>query len=214
MEENKNISDNKENQKDFKDFDEENTNDIKDELEQMQKEAPVNFEEEQTDEAPETETIEEIEEAIEELEEENESVPKEDISKWEELNADNDVVKKYIVYISKDFVPYIDSLTADERIAYINDAIQTKIDLEDIKKQKQKKIKLFIHFIIIILTFCAITPVAILGVHKAIMLTFENYKYSQENFEKLYKQRFEKDKAYIRSVKYNEEMAKKNKNKE
>ena len=42
-------------------------------------------------------------------------------------------------------------------------------------------------------------------------MTFENYKYSQENFEKLYKQRFEKDKAYMRSVQYNKEMEKKNK---
>ena len=31
----------------------------------------------------------------------------------------------------------------------------------------------------------------------------ENYKYSQENFEKLYKQRFEKDNAYMRSIQYN-----------
>ena len=61
------------------------------------------------------------------------------------------------------------------------------------------------------LTICFITPFALLGVHKAIMMTFENYKYSQDNFEKLYKQRFEKDKAYIRSVQYNKEMAKKNK---
>ena len=30
------------------------------------------------------------------------------------------------------------------------------------------------------------TPFALLGAHKAIMITFENYKYSQESFEKLY----------------------------
>ena len=218
MEENKNIPNIEEEQKNFKDFDEENMDNIKEELEQMQKEtskdtdetsSEENLKESQTQEEP--KSIEEIEEAIEELEEEAENKPDEDISKWEELNSNNDVVKKYIVYISKDFVPYIDSLTVDERSAYINDAIQTKLDLEDIKKQKQKKIKLTIHLIITIITICFMTPIALLGVHKAIMMTFENYKYSQENFEKLYKQRFEKDKAYMRSVQYNKEMEKKNK---
>ncbi len=201
------------NKSNFKDFDEDNTDEIKEELEQMKKEAPTTFGGEvEEEEIQEAETIEEeIEEAIEELEEEPASDSDGNISKWEELNADNDVVKKYIIYISKDFIPYIDSLSVDERSAYINDAIQIKLDLEDAKKQKQKKTRLTIHVIIMILTFCFLTPIALLGVHKAIMMTFENYKYSQDNFEKLYKQRFEKDKAYIRSVQYNKEMAKKNK---
>ena len=56
-------------------------------------------------------------------------------------------------------------------------------------------------------------PIALLLVNKTIMATFENYKYSQENFEKLYKQRFEKDKAYMRSIEYNKELEKKLKSK-
>ena len=56
------------------------------------------------------------------------------------------------------------------------------------------------------------SPIALLGVNKAIMATFENYKYSQENFEKLYKSRFEKDRAYMRSVQYNKEQEQKRKN--
>ena len=214
MEENKNLADFEEDDKDFKDFDEEDVSNIKDEIEQMQKETFEDIVQEpsiEENEEEKPETIEEIEEAIEELEEEPQKQSNEDISKWEELNSDNDVVKKYIVYISKDFVPYIDSLTVDERCAYINDAIQTKLDLEDIKQQERKKRKLFIHLVITIITVCLMTPIALLGVHKAIMITFENYKYSQDNFEKLYKQRFEKDKAYIRSLQYNKEMEKKNK---
>lgn len=135
-----------------------------------------------------------------------------EISHWEELNSENSVVKKYLIYISKDFVPYIDDLTTDERSAWVNDAIQKKIDFEDEKKEIKKKKRLTIHLIVTIITFCALTPIALLGVNKAIMLTFENYKYSQDNFEKLYKQRFEKDKAYMRSIQYNREHEKKNKN--
>ena len=47
--------------------------------------------------------------------------------------------------------------------------------------------------------------------NKAIMVTFENYKYSQTNFEKLYKQRFENDRAYMRSLQYNQNLKTKGK---
>ena len=65
-----------------------------------------------------------------------------------------------------------------------------------------------------ILTICLSAPFVLMGVHKAIMLTFENYKYSQENFEKLYRQRFQKDRAYMRSIQYNKEQELKKQNKD
>lgn len=136
-----------------------------------------------------------------------------EINHWEELDKNNAVVKKYIVYIAKDFVPVIDKMTTDEKSAYINDAIQKKIDLEDEKKQKAAKNRLKLHLAISVLTILFMTPVALLAVNKAIMLTFENYKYSQENFEKLYKQHFEKDKAFMRSLQYNKEQERKMKQK-
>ncbi len=139
------------------------------------------------------------------ISEENPSQEETELSQWEELDKNNAVVKKYIVYIARDFIPYIDNLSTDERSAYINDAIQIKMDLEDEKKLQNKKRKLFLHLIVSILTFCIMTPIALLGVNKAILVTFENYKYSQDNFEKLYKQRFQKNKAYMRSVQYNKE---------
>lgn len=134
-----------------------------------------------------------------------------DLSIWEEFDENNAVVKKYIFYVSKDFVPIIDELTLDERSAYINDAIQKKIDLENEQKQKELKIKLVIHFILMVLTICLSAPFVIFLAHKAIIATFDNYKYSQENFEKLYKQRFEKDRAYMRSIQYNKALEAKNK---
>ena len=134
-----------------------------------------------------------------------------DLSIWEEFDENNAVVKKYIFYVSKDFVPIIDELTLDEKSAYINDAIQKKIDLENEQKQKELKRKLVIHFILMVLTICLSAPFVIFLAHKAIIATFDNYKYSQENFEKLYKQRFEKDRAYMRSIQYNKALEAKNK---
>ena len=128
-----------------------------------------------------------------------------ELSQWEELDDSDDVVKKYIVYISKDFVPYIDRLSVDERSAYINDAIQQKLDMQDEEKQALIRKNAIIHFVIAAIIIIAVTPLGLLLANKAIMATFENYKYSQDNFEKLYKHRFEHDKAYMRSIQYNKE---------
>ncbi len=137
--------------------------------------------------------------------EKDEADAPEDMTIWEELRDDNSVVKKYIIYISKDFVPLMDDMSVDKRSAYINDAIQNKLDLENEKKQKNKKIKLVFHIILMIVVFFALMPWAILGANKAIMATFENYKYSQDNFEKLYKHHFEKTKIYNRTLQYSKE---------
>lgn len=220
-----------ENPEDFKDFDDdENTNelpeleeDLIDEKELMEQYETDNsiFHEKATQEKSEDtqeevqeitkDTTEEAQEEIQKTEEEKEEKP--EITPWEELDDNNSVVKKYIFYISKDFIPYIDNLSTDERSAYVNDAIQIKIDMEDEKKQKEKKAKIISHFMVMILTFCLLSPVVLFITHKAIMATFDNYKYSQENFEKLYKQRFAKDKAYMRSIQYNKQNKQKNINK-
>ena len=87
-------------------------------------------------------TLEQPQEEIVQIEEKKPTQQEQELSAWEELDENNSVVKKYIFYVSKDFVPYIDKLTTDERSAYINDAIQKKIDLEDEQKQKNLKKKL------------------------------------------------------------------------
>ena len=210
---------------DFKDFDEDDNfapeidEDLANEEENELQES-VEIIEEQTEEIKENIQEQENQENNEEALKQNVQIEKmqplpspevQDISPWEELDKNNSVVKKYIFYVSKDFVPYIDNLTTDERTAYINDAIQKKIDLEDENRQKEVKRKVVFHFVVMILTICFSAPFVLLGVHKAIMLTFDNYKYSQENFEKLYKSRFEKDRAYMRSIQYNKEQKAKKK---
>ena len=160
--------------------------------------------EEQYIKEPEENTEQEESESIKEI---NKEIPETD--KWEELDDDNNVVKKYIVYISKDFVSYIDNMSTDERSAYINDAIQQKLDAQDEARQATERRNLFIHFVIAIIVVLLFTPIALIIANKAIMATFDNYKYSQENFEKLYKHKFEKDKVFMRSLQYNKELEKK-----
>ena len=201
---------NEEKEENFSDFDDEENqvSDIKRGIQAMDNlEKEVQKQSQEEDNQEENKEKEEIKEEIQ-TEKESETVEDEDeteLSKWEELDKNNAVVKKYIVYVAKDFIPIFDNLTTDERSAYINDAIQTKIDLEYANKETNKKKKLILHLILAAITICVMTPIALIGVNKAIMVTFENYKYSQDNFEKLYKERFEKNKAYMRSIQYNKE---------
>ena len=195
---------NEETKEDFSDFedDENQISDIKKDMQSLNNNE-TEVEENKTEDDSSTQNNEiNIDEP--EINEESEG----EISKWEELDKNNAVVKKYIIYIAKEFIPYFDNLNTDERSAYINDAIQTKMDLEYEKKEENKKKKLTLHLIIAAITICIMTPIALLIVNKAIMATFDNYKYSQDNFEKLYKQRFEKNRAYMRSVEYNKEHSK------
>jgi len=124
----------------------------------------------------------------------------EELSPWEEFDNNNEVVKKYIIYIARDYVPYIDRLSVDQRSAYVNDAIQKKIDYDEEEERIAKKKNLAKHIVLFILTFFIAMPFMILIIDKAIIATMENYKYSQENFEKLYKHRFEKQKAYYNAI--------------
>ena len=169
---------------------------------QSSEEETQNSEVSETKDNEETEETEAITPKDEQAEVKEAELPPEP-NQWEELSEDNGVVKKYIFYISKDFVPLIDSMTPDERTGYINDAIQKKVDIEYEYSLVDRKKRILTHVITMILTFFVVTPIILFLVHKSIMMTFENYKYSQDNFERLYKQRFEKDRAYMRSIEYN-----------
>lgn len=202
-------------QEDFKDFDEETQETSKTIEEKIEEEEEKNitppvFEEDETSSIDSNKDIEKELEIEEELTRED-SDSEQPQNHWEETLEEDCVVKKYIVYIAKEYIPYVDKLTLDERSAYINDALEMKIGFEDKKKHSAKKFKLFLHLVVALIVACATLPIAIIGAHKAIMATFDNYKYSQENFEKLYRQKFEKDRAYMRSVEYNKMLEKKKK---
>ena len=75
----------------------------------------------------------------------------------EEEKAENSSpLKKYIFNVSRDFVNTIDSLTIDERTAYINDAIQMKIDLNNQTRQSNKFNEIVTQAVIVFLTVCIV----------------------------------------------------------
>ena len=132
------------------------------------------------------------------------------LDSWEELNAQNDIVKKYIVYVDKENISAIDELTVDERNRFLNSAIKLKFEHDDIKKERIRKKRLLLHSTVMICTIIIFMPIAIYLAHLSIVATFKNYKYSQDNFEKLYRESFSKSPTYIKAQKYAKKAEKNN----
>lgn len=108
---------------------------------------------------------------------------------------ENDAVKKYVIYISKDFVPYIDNMDKDARSAYVNEAIQLKIDLEGKDKKWHLFKRILRHVLVSIFTLIIAVPALFWLADKSITATVQNYGYVQKNFEKLYKDKIERERA-------------------
>ena len=108
---------------------------------------------------------------------------------------ENDAVKKYVIYISKDFVPYVDNMNKDERSAYVNEAIQLKLDLEGKYRKWHLFKRVLRHIIVSVFTLVIAVPSLFFFFYKSITATVQNYGYVQKNFEKLYKERVDREKA-------------------
>lgn len=108
---------------------------------------------------------------------------------------ENDAVKKYVIYISKDFVPYVDNMNKDERSAYVNEAIQLKLDLEGKDRKWHLFKRVLRHIIVSVFTLVIAVPSLFWLADKSITATVQNYGYVQKNFEKLYKERVDREKA-------------------
>lgn len=108
---------------------------------------------------------------------------------------ENDAVKKYVIYISKDFVPYIDDLDTDARSAFINEALQLKTELDAKDCRWYHLLRVFKHVIISALVLLLAIPVLFWVANKSIIVTRDNYGYVQQSFEKLYKERADRERA-------------------
>ncbi len=97
--------------------------------------------------------------------------------------------KKYVVYITPNNVEYVDNLSIDERTALINEIISDK----QVANSKSKRLKeqqiYYKHLIVACLTIIISFPLLFFAVNKSLQLTINNYQQSQQNFQKLYKEK-------------------------
>lgn len=135
----------------------------------------------------------------------NEQLPQNDDSMqqqepWSEpfIANKNDAIKKYVIYIAKDFVPLIDDMDADARSAYVNDAIQLKLDLEGKDRKWHMLKRILRHVLVSIFTLVLAVPALFWFADKSFKATIQNYGYVQQNFEKLYKERADRERAIQR----------------
>lgn len=102
-------------------------------------------------------------------------------------NLKNQNFKKFVIQIDNDNVDYFESFSPSERVSLINKFLS----LEQIKSRsdyRKKRIKEYlIHLSIVIVTVFIFLPLFYFSINKLVLLTLENYKQTQLNFEKLYK---------------------------
>ena len=100
------------------------------------------------------------------------------------LNNQN--FKKFVIQIDNHNVDYFESFSPIERQELINKFLS----LEQIKSSsdyRKKRIKEYsIHLLIVVVTIFVFLPFFYYTINKLILLTLDNYKQTQINFEKLY----------------------------
>lgn len=102
---------------------------------------------------------------------------------------ENDAVKKFVIYISKEFLPEIENLDTDARSAFVNDALQIKREMDKKDRRLFLYTRLLKHVFICILTISIAIPFLFWLVQKSIVVTQENYGYVQNSFQVLYTQK-------------------------
>lgn len=126
-----------------------------------------------------------------------EELPSAQESEWHDPfgTNDNDAVKKYVIYIAKDFVPFVDDMDKDARSAFVNESIQLKLQMEGKDRKWHAFARVLRHIIVSVFTLLVAVPALFWLADKSITATVQNYQYVQQNFEKLYKDKAERDKA-------------------
>lgn len=98
----------------------------------------------------------------------------------------NQSFKKFVIQIDGDNVDYFESFSPTERQELINKFLS----LEQIKSRsdyRKKRLKeCLIHLAIVMVTIFVFLPLFYFSINKLVLLTLENYKQTQMNFEKLY----------------------------
>ncbi len=127
----------------------------------------------------------------------SEEYPQTPESEWEDPfgTHENDAVKKYVIYIAKDLVPFVDDMDKDARSAYVNDAIELKVKMEGKDRKWHTFTTILRHIIVSVFTLLIAVPALFWIADKSITATVQNYEYVQKNFEKLYKEKADRDKA-------------------
>ena len=126
-----------------------------------------------------------------------EELPSAQESEWHDPfgTNENDAVKKYVIYIAKDFVPFVDHMDKDARSAFVNESIHLKLQMEGKDRKWHAFVRVLRHIIVSVFTLLIAVPALFWLADKSITATVQNYEYVQQNFEKLYKDKAERDKA-------------------
>ena len=97
--------------------------------------------------------------------------------------------KKYVIYITPNNIDYIDSLSIDDRTELINNVLYESHNSDIKHKQLKERQKYLKHLIIVCITVIISFPILFFAVNKSLQASISNYQQSQQNFQKLYKEK-------------------------
>lgn len=97
--------------------------------------------------------------------------------------------KKYVIYITPNNIDYVDSLSIDDRTELINNVIYESHNSDVKNKQLKERQKYLKHLIVVCITVIISFPILFFAVNKSLQASISNYQQSQQNFQKLYKEK-------------------------
>ncbi len=104
-----------------------------------------------------------------------------------EVNVETEV-KKYVIHVDPDNIPFMENLSVNERRKIINTVIREQaIFSEDGLKTKRQR-NFIVHVLLIVITLSVSFPLLFTLVNKAAKITIQNYDQTRSNFTKLYKE--------------------------
>ena len=97
--------------------------------------------------------------------------------------------KKYVIYITPNNIDYVDSLSIDDRTELINNVLCESHNSDIKNKQLKERQKYLKHLIVVCITVIISFPILFFAVNKSLQASISNYQQSQQNFQKLYKEK-------------------------
>ena len=97
--------------------------------------------------------------------------------------------KKYVIYITPNNIDYVDSLSIDDRTELINNVLYESHNSDIKNKQLKERQKYLKHLIVVCITVIISFPILFFAVNKSLQVSISNYQQSQQNFQKLYKEK-------------------------
>ena len=104
-----------------------------------------------------------------------------------EVNVETEV-KKYVIHVDPDNIPFMENLSVNERRKIINTVIREQAIFSEDGLKTRRQRNFIVHVLLVVITLSLSFPILFTMVNKALKVTIQNYDQTRSNFSKLYKE--------------------------